>query len=325
MNLSYNISENVKSYLDKIDKLRIQILTFPISPKDELRLKWDSILERTIWSLSILDIPISKTDAITLLSKRIPIRMFPVKGTSLQAVQKDILNQRRAFTYIREDWLASKSSVTMAVVKKLYEISCKETLGPISGLTEYSEKRMGTWLTYLEKGQDHPAIQAGIAQVETINTTPFDNGNGRVGRLLSYLYLYKAGYDIRDMFILEEFYKRDIVTYKKMLDLAKIQGNLTLWLEYFTFGMGLAMEKTLDVIKNMKFAENLPASFWKLNSRQRQILESMEQPGVKITNKEVVKKFRVSQVTSSRNLVKLASLGLLLTHGKGRSVYYTRV
>ncbi len=44
-----------------------------------------------------------------------------------------------------------------------------------------------------------------------------------------------------------------------------------------------------------------------------------------ITNKKVQKLFKVSQITASRDLAKLASVGLLFTHGKGRSVYYTKV
>jgi len=127
------------------------------------------------------------------------------------------------------------------------------------------------------------------------------------------------------MISFEEFYRRDIVTFKRMLDLSKIQGNLTLWLEYFAFCLMHSLEKTADIVKNQKFQEDLPASFWKLNGRQRQILETLDQPGVKITNKDVQKAHGISQITASRDLARLTNLGLLLAHGKGRSVYYTKV
>jgi len=35
--------------------------------------------------------------------------------------------------------------------------------------------------------------------------------------------------------------------------------------------------------------------------------------------------FKVSQITASRDLSKLGALGLLFIHGKGRSVYYTKI
>lgn len=320
MNLAYNLSEKLKSYLASIDRLRGEILLSPLSPKNELRLKWDFTLERVLWSLSLLDNPLSKPDAVRLLSGT----SAPTKKRLVSA-EKDVVNQKKTFDYIKEAWSVNPSPVSMTTVKKLYEFSSRETAGKMSGLTEYSEKKMDSFLNYLQRGQDHPVIQAGIAQVETINITPFDAANGRIARLLSYLFLYKTGYDIRDMFILEEFYKRDLVTYKRMLEISKSQGNLTLWLEYFAFGMGTALAKSLDIIKNLKFQEDLPASYWKLNNRQRQILTYLEQPGLKITNKEVQKTHGISQITASRDLSKLASLGLLLAHGKGRSVFYTRV
>jgi hypothetical protein len=318
MNLSYNISEHLKSYLEKIERLRSDILTHPISPKNELRLKWDANLERIIWSLSLTDNPLSKTDVIKLLSAQ-------NLKTKLSIPEKDVINQKKAFDYIKENWMVTKNLVGIQVVKKLYDISCRETYGAMSGLTEYSEKRINTLFEYLQKGQDHPVIQAGIVQPEIIAITPFDNGNGRIARLLSYLYLYRGGYDVREMINLEEFYKRDLVTYKRMLEMSKIQGNLTLWLEYFTYGMGMGLEKAYDTAKNLKFQEEIPASFWKLNARQRQILVNLEVPEEKITNKDAQKLFGISQITASRDLAKMASLGLLLAHGKGRSVFYTRV
>lgn len=320
MNLSYQISEKLDSYLKKIDELRRDILLYPLPPKLEMRFRWDSLLERIVWSLALNDLLISKTDVVKVMVSHME---FPKK--KLKEEEVNAINLRKAFIYIKENWMVSKNPVTMNTVTKLYDVSCRQSLGPMTGLTEYSEKRMNVFLDYLQKGQEHPVIQAGIAQIETINITPFDKGNGRIGRLLSYLFLYKNGYDFREMLVLEEFYKHDIVTYKRVLELGKIQGNMTLWLEYFAFGIMTQLTKAKENNTNLKFQEELPGSFWKLNARQRQILEYLERPELKITNKEVQKFYAVSQITASRDLSKLANLGLLFAHGKGRSVYYTRV
>lgn len=317
MNLSYNISDKLRAYLDKIEKLRIEILITPLSPKNELRLKWDANLERIIWSLSLTNNPINKNKFIKLLTN-------PPKR-KLTKEEKEVFEMQNTLGFIKEDWTASKNPVNLATVKKIYEISCRVSLGPMTGLTEYSEKRIDTLFEYLQKGQDHPIIQAGITQAEVINITPFDNGNSRIARLLSYLFLYKGGYDFRGMLNLEEYYKRDVIMYKRMLEMAKIQGNMTIWLEYFAFGVGTQLEKALDIVKNLKFQEEIHAGFWKLNTRQQEIMEFFEKPGQKISNKEVQKIHGVSQITASRDLAKLTNLGLLLTNGKGRSVFYTRV
>jgi len=319
MNISYNLSEKINSYLSKIDKIRTEILLTPLSPKNELRFRWDSNLERVIWSLSLLENPLTKNDVIKILSNH----ATPPK--KYNQFQKDVVNQSKSFSYIRDEWLASKNPVTMTTIKKLYDLSCRETMGKMSGLTQYSEEKINILLSYLSKGQDNPVIQAGIAQIELINITPFDNGNGRVARLLSYIFLYKNGFDVRGLISFEEYLKRDMVTFKRVLDVAKAQDNLTLWLEYFAYAIMTSLEKAFETIKKQEFQEELPTVYWKVNTRQKQILEYLEEPGSKITNKEVQKIHKISQITASRDLTKLTSLGLLLSHGKGRSVYYTKV
>lgn len=65
--------------------------------------------------------------------------------------------------------------------------------------------------------------------------------------------------------------------------------------------------------------------FFELNDRQKSILNMLDQPTASITNRLTQKAYKVSQITASRDLAKLTTLGFLFSHGKGRSVYYTRV
>lgn len=321
MNLSYNISGKLEEYLSRIDKLRTDILLTPIPPKLELRLKWNAGVSRIYWALSLQDNPLSKADMEHLLSTTLGVP----KKKRLSGSQKDVINQKLAANYIKTIWFVSKNQVTMATIKKLYDLACRETMGPPTGLTDYSEKRVNALLDYIqESGSEHPVVTAGLAQIELINITPFDHGNHRVARLLSYLILYKYGYDTREMISFEEIMKKDIGTYKRVLDLAKTQ-SINLWLEYFAFCIMTSLEKALEIAKSQAVSNDVSAGYWKISNRQRQILEYLERPGLRVTNKDLQKFLKISQITASRDLAKLTSLGLLLAHGKGRSVYYTRV
>jgi len=220
MNLSYQISEKLASYLTKIDELRRDILLTPLPLKIETRFKWDANLERITWSSALNNILISKPDIVKLLSVYWD---FPKKR--LTDEERNVINLRKGFSYIKENWMVTKEPVTMQVVKKLYDVSCRQSLGSMTGLTEYSIKRMSTFLDYLQKGQEHPVIQAGIAQIETINITPFDNGNTRVGRLLSYLFLYKNGYDFREMLVLEELIELSLLCTEFLLPETSFLGK----------------------------------------------------------------------------------------------------
>ena len=314
--LIYNISERLQYYLKTSEEIRKNILLFPISPKTEMRLKWETNVQRIKWTLALQENPLSNAKIIEVFTKN-PKR--------LNLYQKEAVSARNAFRYIRENWLVNPRAISVNTIKTLYKIACQDTLGKMTGFTGYSQEKLSKFLEYLHKGREHPIIQAGLAQIQTFNIVPFDKGNARIARLLSYLFLYKNGYDVREMLVLEEFYKMDLVAYKNNVDAAISKKNLTFWLEYFTFGVMTQLKRAQEIVQNQKFLPGTLASYWKLNERQRGILTYLEKPDLRITNKEVQKKFKVSQITASRDLSKLANLGLLFPHGKGRSVFYTRV
>ena len=84
------------------------------------------------------------------------------------------------------------------------------------------------------------------------------------------------------------------------------------------------MEKVLKSVESINF-EPTKLATWKLTERQKKIMEKLENPNIQITNRDVQKMFTVSQITASRDLSKMVNLGILLPHGKGRSIFYTRV
>ena len=63
----------------------------------------------------------------------------------------------------------------------------------------------------------HPVLVAGVAQFQLVHIHPFVDGNGRTSRLLSTLYLYRAGYDFKRLFTLSEFYDRDRAQFYRAL------------------------------------------------------------------------------------------------------------
>ena len=154
MNLSYNISGNLKKYLEKSEKLKVDILTYPLSPKNELRLKWGAALNRITWGLSLNQTTISKQDAAKILSSS----FSPQKRLTKE--QADVLAYRRTMDYLKDSWLVSPNSVSVTTIKKLYELSCKPSMGKMSGFTEYSKKRIDALLTYKKDRIPHSFRQA---------------------------------------------------------------------------------------------------------------------------------------------------------------------
>ncbi len=310
LNISYTISPNLKVTLDKIETQRRSLLLTPLSPKTEIRLRWEAMLNRIYWSLSLTDNEITKAEMVRLLISH--------PAQELTSQENEVIKYKKAFDYISENWLVTSRAVTSRTIFVLHEIACY-------GRPRASETTLREFLEYLQASSEHPVIQAAIAQLQLVYLSPFTDGNGRTARLLSYIFLYKSGYDFRGMLALEEYFRRDLVSFRENTAKYIKGGNVTLWLEYFANCVQTQLEKTLNDIYDNRFRVDVPASFLELNDRQRAILAELEAPGSTITNKKVQRQFKVSQITASRDLTKLTSLGLLFSHGKGRSVYYTKV
>jgi Fic family protein len=88
----------------------------------------------------------------------------------------------------------------------------------------------------------HPVLISGIAQFQLVQIHPFLDGNGRTSRLLSTIYLYKAGYDFKRLFTISEYYDRDRQTfYKSVQSVRENNMDMTVWLDYFITGLETQM------------------------------------------------------------------------------------
>jgi prophage maintenance system killer protein len=316
MILTYNLSGNLRNELAQIDLLRKELLTIPISPKTELRLRWEATISKVYWSLTLSASSLSKEDTAKII--------YSNDSKKLSQDEINALSYKDALDYINQEWKVNPRPLSINILSNLYDITCKSAVAKNIKLNRV-RKELNMLFEYLHSSGEHPIIKAAIAQIQIIKLAPFENGNGRMARLIPYIYLYKSGYDFRGMLVLDEFYSRDIANLKLSIDSLDNNENLTLWLEYFTKNTREQLERTIDIAQSEKFSTNVPASYWKLNSRQKGILNILDAPGSKITNMEVQKKYNVSQITASRDLSKLYELQLLFMHGKGRSTYYTKI
>jgi Fic family protein len=191
------------------------------------------------------------------------------------------------------------------------------------------EKNLHELLKYLDAKQEHPAIQSAIIHMQLLvrppDLTPEWEDNGLFARMAAYLFLAKYGYDIRGYMYPERVWLAVPATYFHLQEEYRKSGNLTMWLEYIAESLVNNLTAIARDIETSASHIEYPPSFWDINDRQKEILTSLDNPGMKVTNRMVQKKYRLSQITASRDLTKLSSLGLLYPHGKGRSVYYTKI
>jgi DNA-binding transcriptional ArsR family regulator len=310
LSFSYTTELQLKETLNATDRLRMQILSLPLSPKTETKLIWEGIAIRTWATLSLAGYTAPKHEIATILAN-------PVKSSAAVAT---IVGIKNAYIFIHTEWRANPRPITLAALETLFTLTHPRDTRSFSTI----EPQLKELLTYLTTEEEHPVIQAAIAHM-AILTMPELTEPGLFARMVHYLFLAKYGFDLRGYITPDRVWQTDMSTYTRLIEAYPKNHTLTLWLEYIAQSMLTNLEALVSDITESRFHIEYPPSFWELSTRQKEILKLMDMPSASITNREVHKRFKVSQITASRDLAKLTSLGLLYPHGKGRSVYYTKI
>lgn len=307
---SYNISEKLEKILITIDRHRTVILTTPISPRNELKLRFEAQIDRLYAIFKFGEVEIPKSEIIKLLSGK--------RDKKISGAGQQILDFKSGFDAINCDWQVSDRNVSLRTVENLF--------ATVNRRLRFTANRdeIKNLLDFLQSSKEHPVVLSGIAafQYEAIGSGGF--AEGKIARLLSYLYLNKSGYDFRGLLKIEEGFLADRDNFREIFSQTLKSRNLTMFLEYFAKGISEQLAEAEKDAAEVRLHLNIPAGNFDINDRQKEILVLFEQPDMSLTNRKVQKLFSVSQITASRDLAGLATLGLIFAYGKGRSVHYTK-
>lgn len=233
--------------------------------------------------------------------------------------EKQVLGFKKALDHVSQNWPGSENSIQAEDLIELHKM-----IG--SGKLRVPQRGLQHLLDYLQARFENPIIQAAIANIEMGKMQLFTESNKLIANLASLIFLYKFGYDFKGFLTYETEWLEDSNNFKENYERAFNSVNLTLWIEYFASCVlkqaeSISQSLTKPNVQTLELRE----SFWRLNERQKSILNYLDSPQSTITNRQIQKRFKTSQITASRDLAKLTNLGLLFSHGKGRSVYYTKI
>jgi Fic family protein len=183
------------------------------------------------------------------------------------------------------------------------------------------------WFNTIKNSEMHPAIKAGIVHYELVRIHPFLDGNGRVARAVATLSLFKDGYDIKRFFSLEEYYDREPMHYYDALQsVAKLEGNVTYWLEYFIEGLAIELTRIKEKVKtlstDLKIKKSMGGQQMALSERQIKIVEFIQENGF-LQNKVFFELFpTISEDTVLREIKDLINKGIIQKTGSTKGVRY---
>lgn len=148
---------------------------------------------------------------------------------------------------------------------------------------------------------------------------PFNDGNGRMSRLLTLLLLYKAGYIVGKYISLEKIIEKTKDTYYDALQESSLN-----WHEE-TNDYKPFVEYTLGIVLNAyrEFSERVNVLITKDTSKPDRIREVIKSKVGKITKKEIIEACPdISKTTIERTLVSLQNSNEIIKLGGGRYTSY---
>lgn len=276
-----------------------------------------------------------------------------LQGQDVVARQRDIqevINYRRVMDFISQ--MQDETVVNEAIVKKIHKLTVDKILREdqcgVYRTTHVVIKNSQTkevsfrpqspdtvavsvsdLLSFINEAKDniHPVLKSGAAHYEFVRIHPFVDGNGRVARALSTVILFQAGYDIRKFFSLEEYFDSNADRYYEALQsVVQHNGDLTIWLDYFTEGLAIELAKIKERVEKIsvdgKLKEKLGGKPIMLTDRQLKIVEYIQQVGY-LQNKAFKSLFpMVSEDTVLNELKAMIQAKLIKKQGATKAAKY---
>ncbi|MEZ4984115.1 MAG: Fic family protein [Saprospiraceae bacterium] len=186
------------------------------------------------------------------------------------------------------------------------------------------EKAVAWYRESRSNNRYHALIRIGAFVYEFLTIHPFQDGNGRMSRLLTTLLLLQEGYEFILYASLERVIEEDKAGYYKALMAAQRhrgseEEEIGRWLYYL---LNAIRQLTGRLEEDERLMVEEPAGLY-INSRQRKVLDFIRREGELAVREIDALLPDTSRNTLKYDLRKLTDEGLLAQRGKGRGTVYT--
>jgi Fic family protein len=295
---------------------------------------------------------ISRVDLVSSIRKNLgyTTASFPIKDKRSEGIAKLLVK-------VREDF---ENDLTEEMLFEWYEMlmlgnnyiavgkyrSHTEPMQVISGAIGKEEihfeappskqvgKEMNTFINWFNETKStgkrpikNVLIRTAIAHLYFETIHPFEDGNGRIGRVIAEKVLAQ-GLQKPILMSLSSIIESDKKLYYESLKKAQRTNNVTEWIHYFSDVIFKAQEQFVETIqftiKKTKFFDRYKAE---INEAQNKVLYRMLQDGEdKFIGGMNATKYQsigtVSKATATRHLQDLVGKGILVSENEGRSTQY---
>ena len=172
----------------------------------------------------------------------------------------------------------------------------------------------------LKNDEQDPLLLIPMFILDFLCIHPFNDGNGRMSRLLTLLLLYRAGYIVGKYISIEKLIEQSKETYYETLQQSSCDWHEEAndYLPFVRYTLGVIVAAYRD------FSTRVEILSVKEISKPKRIQEIIKTTIGKITKTELINKCPdISQTTIQRTLNDLLKQGLIIKHGGGRYTTYS--
>ena len=238
----------------------------------------------------------------------------------VRQLHRDLLAHSEKDAWHRDNYKTSSNSVAA------FDENGKQIGIVFETATPFDTPRLMTelvgWLTSEQEQRGlHPLLVIAVFTVVFLEIHPFQDGNGRLSRILTTLLLLQAGYAYVPYSSLESVIEQSKESY--YLALRQTQGSIRSgapnwqpWLIFFLRALQQQMKRLATKVEREKFV--LPS----LPELSLRVLDHAREHG-RVSMGDIIKLTGASRNTLKQQLRQLVDKGYLLRQGGGRTTWYT--
>jgi Fic family protein len=188
-------------------------------------------------------------------------------------------------------------------------------------------RRMAELVKWLNDARElkriHPLLIVAVFIVTFLEIHPFQDGNGRLSRILTTLLLLQAGYAYVPYSSLESVIENSKEVYYLALRQTQstIRSEAPNWQPWVIFFMRAMQQQKRRLAVKVEREKNALAALSNLAVR---ILDYVRDHG-RVTTRDIVREAGASPNTLKATFTSLVEKGLLVRHGGGRSTWYSPI
>ncbi|MFA5135095.1 MAG: Fic/DOC family N-terminal domain-containing protein [Patescibacteria group bacterium] len=268
--------------------------------------------------------------------------IYEASGVERKVDTAEVANYRKAILYAIEE-LSSKKPFSLHLIKRLHQqlltgVRHKGAIGQFRNKQVYiAEKQsdpiekaiyippihlllvdyMENYLNYLNTSSDRTLVQMAVSHYQFEAVHPFEDGNGRIGRLLIPLLLFHKSKLTLPIIYMSGYFEENRDQYISALHLVDTQGAYDKWIAFFCRAVASQTKETIQLINRIN----------KLHEEVMQKVGNLKSPYIykvvdAIFKYPVFTKSRIVQETKATYLTASKLIDVLKSHGYVNELSY---